>query len=70
MVMLTLPRMIDLEFLLQPHQEYNVAQYEELGLPNFLGWKMITVPISHYLTDIFLFKRLGERTFWTWEWKG
>ena len=23
---------------------------------------------SHYLTYLFIFDRLGERTFWTWEW--
>ena len=25
---------------------------------------------SHYLTYTFLFQRMGECTFWTWEWKG
>ena len=25
---------------------------------------------SHHLTYSFLFERLGERTFRTWEWKG
>ena len=28
-------------------------------------WKMITLPIFHYLTYRFVFKRLGECTFWT-----
>ena len=31
-------------------------------------WKIINH--SHYLTNTYLFKRLGEWTFWAWEWKG
>ena len=31
---------------------------------------MIILPILTYLTYTFLFKRLGECTFWAWEWKG
>ena len=32
--------------------------------------KWFPLPNSHYLTYTFIFKRLGECTFWTWEWKG
>ena len=37
---------------------------------SLLRWKMFLLPNSHYLTYTFIFKRLGECTFWTWEWKG
>ena len=37
----------------------------------YSNWKMIIVPSKpHNLTYIFLFKRLGECSFWAWEWKG
>ena len=36
----------------------------------FLRWKMITLPILTNSLNTFLFKRLRECTFWTWEWKG
>ena len=47
---------------------------------SLLWWKIIILPIVIIITIIitslslprhtFLFKRLGECTFWTWEWKG
>ena len=35
-----------------------------------LKWKMIILPILTTSVNIFLPKRLGECTFWTWEWQG
>ena len=33
---LSLPRVINLEFPLEPHQKYNIIQYEELGFHSLL----------------------------------
>ena len=30
---LSFPRVINIKFLLQPHQKYYITQYEELGFP-------------------------------------
>ena len=50
------------------HQK--LTQYEERGFHSLLTWKMIVLPNSHCITYTFLYKRLGECTFQTWEWKG
>ena len=59
----------------QPHKEYYITQYEvveELGFSYCFPhrWKDYQTVNSHYPAYTFLFKRLGECTFWTWEWKG
>ena len=59
---LSLPRAINLKFLLQPHQKYYITQYEELG------FSYLTQMKDDYTTNIIL--NAWECTFWTWEWKG
>ena len=57
---LSLPRVINVKFPLQPHQKYNITKYGELG------FSLVTQIIddystnSHYFTNKFLFRRLGE----------
>ena len=57
-------------FPLQPHQKYYTTQYEELGFSSLTQMKDDDTTNSHYPTHTFLFRKLGECTFWTWEWKG
>ena len=53
---LSLPRVINIKFLLQPHQKYYITQDEELGF-SYLTWmKDDHTTNSHYLTYTFLFK--------------
>ena len=63
------PRVINFKCPLQPHQEYNTTQYEELGFSSLTQMKDDYTTNSRNITYTFLFKRLGEYTFWTWEWK-
>ena len=42
---LSLPRVINLQFPLQPHQKCCIKQYEELSFHSSLRWKMIALPI-------------------------
>ena len=42
---------------------------KNLTIHSLLRWEMIILPNSHYTTYAFHFKKLGECTFWTWEWK-
>ena len=56
---LSLPRVINFKFSLQPHQKYNIVQYEELGFSKIEAhMKDDHITNSHHLT------------FWTWKWKG
>ena len=64
---LSLPRVINVKFPLQPHQKCDMTQYEELAFHSLLKLKDDYTTSSHYLTYTFLFKRLGECTFGTWE---
>ena len=65
---LSLPRMINVKFPLQPHQKYYITHsMKNLAFHNFLRWTMIILSNSHYLTSTFLSKRLGECTFWARE---
>ena len=57
---------INIKFPLQPHKKYYITQYEELGFHRLLRCKMITLPILTTSLIHFLFRRLGECTFWTW----
>ena len=63
---LSLPRMINFKFLLQPHHKCYTTQYQELGFPSLTQMKDDYTVNSHYLTYTFLFKRLGECPFWTY----
>ena len=58
------------EWSMQSHQKYNTTQYEELDFSkpthmedDYIKNSLTTSPIQFSL-------RLGECTFWTWEWKG
>ena len=63
---LSLPRVTNFKFLLQPHQKYNIAQYEELGFSSLTQMKDDSTTNSHYITYTFLFERLGEfMYFWS-----
>ena len=52
---------------LHRHQQYYMTQYEELGFSQLTQMKDDYSTNSHYHYT-FLFKRLWEFTFWTWEW--
>ena len=69
-LILSFPRVINVKFPVQPHQKYNIPQYEELGFPSLTQMKDHYTADSHYIVYTFFFKWLGEYTFWTWEWKG
>ena len=43
---------------------------KNVAFQSWLRWKTIVLRNSHCITYTFLYKRLGEYTFWTWEWKG
>ena len=43
---------------------------KNLAFHSLLRWKMIILPILTTSLIHLSSKRLGERTFWTWEWKG
>ena len=60
---LSLSRVINFKFLLQPHQKYYTTQCEELGFSSLTQMKDDYTTNSHFLNYTFLFKRLGECTF-------
>ena len=64
---LSLPRVINFKFLLETHQKYCITQHEELGFSWLTQMKNdYRLANSHYLTDTFFFKSLGECTWLTW----
>ena len=66
---LSLPRVINFKFRLQPHLKYYITQCEEHGFSQLTQMKDEYTTNSHYLTHTFLFERLGECTFRIWEWR-
>ena len=68
-VMSPIRRVINIKFLLQPHQKYDLTQYGELGFSQLAQIKDDYTINSHYLTYTFHFIRLRECTFRTWKWK-
>ena len=68
-VTLSLPRVTHFQISPAASQEYNIAQYEELGFSHLPQIKDDYTTNSHYFTYTFLSSWLGEWTFWTWEWK-
>ena len=60
---LSLPRVINLKPLLQPHQKYYITQYEELGFSQLTQMKDDKTTDSHWDTYTFLLKDLGECNF-------
>ena len=47
----------------------SVHSMKNLAFHSLLRWKMIVVPILTTSCIHFSLRRLGECTFWTWEWK-
>ena len=64
---LSLPRVINVKFPLQPHQKYYIAQYEDFAFHSLLRRQMIVLPIPTAQLIHFFYRRLGECTFWTRE---
>ena len=60
---LSLPRVINLQFPLQPHQKCNISQYGELVFSYLTQMKDDYTTNSHYLTHIFLFRKVGRMYF-------
>ena len=65
---LSLPRVINFKFPLQPHHKYYITQYGDLAFDSLLRWKMIIPILTTLLTHLSL-RRLGECAFLPWEWK-
>ena len=57
------------QFPVQPHQKYYTHSMKSSAFHSLLRWNDYPTN-SHYLPYKFPFKRLGECTFWTWEWFG
>ena len=57
---LSLPRVINFKFPLQPHKKYNITQCQELT--QMKRWSYHQFPLPHLYI---FFKRLWECTFWT-----
>ena len=60
---LSLPRAINLQFPLQPHQKYNITQYGELGFSYRTQMTDEYTTNSHYLTHIVHFRKVGRMHF-------
>ena len=60
---LSLSRVINFKFPLQPHQKDYITQYEELGFSQLNQMKDDYTINSYYFSCTFLLKRLGECTF-------
>ena len=56
---------IKFKFLLKPCSHRITHSTKNLAFHSLLRWKDYYTTNSHYLTYTFLFKRLGECTFWT-----
>ena len=61
---LSLPRVIYFKFSCSRTRNVTSHSMENLAFHSLLRWKMIIIPNSHYVTYTFLFKRLGECTFY------
>ena len=60
---LSLPRVINLKFPLQPHQKYNITQYGELGFSKLTQMKDDYTTNSHYLIYTFSVQKVGRMYF-------
>ena len=65
----SLLRVINVKIPLHP-QNMTSHSMENLAFHSLLRWKMIIIQILATPLMHFLFKRLGECTFWAQEWKG
>ena len=69
----SLPRVVNLKIIQQPHQKYNITHYEEFGFSYLTQMTddYTTVCYQLALPHVYIsLLRLGECTFWTQEWKG
>ena len=66
----SLPRVINVRFPCSLSSNSTSHSMKNLAFHSLLGWKIIILPNSHCITYTFLYKRLGECTFWSWEWRG
>ena len=57
---LSLPRVINVKFLLQPQQKYYIPQYGELDSSYLTQMKDDYATNSHYLTYTFVLKKIGR----------
>ena len=60
---LSLPRVINFKFPLQPHQNITSHSMENLALHSLLRWNMIKLPIITTSLIRFLSKKLGNRMY-------
>ena len=60
---LSLPRVINFKFLLQPHHKSYTTQYEELGFSSLTQMKDDYTINSHYLTYTFSLQEVGRMYF-------
>ena len=60
---LSLPRVINIKFLLLPHQKYYITQFDELGFSRLTQMNDEYTTNSHYLTYTFFFKKVGRMYF-------
>ena len=70
---LSLPRVISFKFAPSASPDNYITithSMKNLTFHSFIRWKMTITINSHYLLHTIIFKRLGEYTFRTWEWKG
>ena len=67
---LSLPRVINLKFPLQPHQKYYTAQYEELGFSSLTQMKDDYTTNSCYITYTFSLLEVGRMHVLSWGVKG
>ena len=67
---LSLPRVISVKFLGQPHQKHITQSMENVAFHRLLRWKMIILPILTTSLIHFSLKSWENLLFWTWEWKG
>ena len=60
---LSLPRVNNFKFPLQPHQKYHITQYEELGFSSLTQMKDDHTTNSHYITYTFSLLDVGRMPF-------
>ena len=63
---LSLPRVINFKFPLQPHKKHRIKRMKNLTSISLLRWQMIILPILTTVLITFHFKSLEECTLWTW----
>ena len=67
---LSLPRVINFKFPCSLTRNITSHSMKNLAFHSLLRWEMIILPILTTSFIHFSLGRLGECTFWTWDWKG